>query len=96
MRVNTLLQRIEIAFNFIIYGKGKARVMSCGKCNSIAIVPITKKPFESSYIENGKVIDVYWSEFNKCLKCGAVCKEVQMWNFAGDPAKLDDNITYEQ
>lgn len=96
MRINTLLKRIQIAFNFVVYGHGKARVMSCGKCDSISITPITKEPFKSTYMENGKVIDCYWSEFTKCLKCGAVCKEVQMWNFAGEPEKLSDNITYEE
>ena len=27
-----------------------------------------------------------------CGKCGAVCKEIQMWNFEGDVYKVDPYI----
>lgn len=92
MRENTILNRIKIALNFIIYGKGLVRIMTCGKCGKQTIVSITEKPFETQYIQDDKHIDMYWVDFNKCLKCGAVCKEIQMWNFEGDPTKIDDNI----
>ena len=95
MRKNTLWQRIKIACNFVIYGKGLVRIMTCGKCGKQTIVSITQKSFESTYIKGDKHIDLYWSDFNQCLKCGAVCKEVQMWNFEGKAEKIDNNITVE-
>lgn len=88
MRKNNLFQRIFVAYNFIRYGRGKCRIMTCGKCKSICIVPISEHPGETSYIDEDKQIDLVWGEIVQCMKCGAVCHEIQLWNFEGDPTKL--------
>ena len=93
MRKNTVWQRLKVAYNLVVYGKGKVRLMTCGKCGGITIVPISLKPYESDYSEDGLHVDLVWIEFTRCLKCGAVCQEIQMWNFAGNPEKLNKNIT---
>lgn len=96
MRASDLLQRIHVAYNFIRYGRGKCRIMTCGKCGSICIVPISEHPGESSYIDDEKHIDLVWGEVVQCMKCGAVCHEVQMWNFEGDPTKLDKGFVAKE
>ena len=92
MRKNTLFQRMQVMFNFIVYGQGKVRIMTCDKCGSIVILPITKEPLHTSSITNEKHIDSIYSEFVECGKCGAVCQEIQLWNFEGDPKKIDPYI----
>ena len=77
-----LKDRLYAAYNLIRYGKGKIRCMTCGKCGSIIIKSISKKPAEIEWID----------ETHQCRKCGAVCKEIQMWNFEGDVYKVDPYI----
>lgn len=91
MRNNRFFQRLSIAFNFVIYGKSRCRIMTCGKCGAQTIVKVSDAVSEK-YIDEGKQIDLLWSEFVQCEKCGAICQEVQMWNFSGDPYKIDSNI----
>ena len=85
MRDNKLFDRVKIAYRFIRYGKGCARIMECGKCGSVIIVPISEEP-----------LDQVWSEYVQCCKCGAVCKEIQLWNFAGDPLGIDKDLTVKK
>lgn len=89
MRKDELLQRIGIAYRFIHYGIGKCRIMTCGKCGSPLRVPISDHPIRDSRIEEERHIDLIWSEVNQCMKCGAVCQELQLWNFEGDPTELN-------
>lgn len=92
MRANNLFQRISVAYNFIRYGRGKCRIMTCGKCGSICIVPISAHPGETDCIDEDKHIDLLWGEVVQCMKCGAVCHEIQCWNFEGDPTKLSKDF----
>lgn len=96
MRRNSLWDRIKVSYNLIRYGRGKIRVMTCEKCGSIYIQPISERPVEERYIKDSKHIDVVWSEFDQCMKCGAVCEEIQFWNFEGDPLKIDNNLIVKE
>lgn len=96
MRENGIFQRISVAYNFIRYGRGKCRIMTCSKCKSICIVPITEHLKESSLIDEEKHIDLIWSEAVQCMKCGAVCYEIQCWNFEGDITKINKGFTVKK
>lgn len=96
MRASDFLQRISVAYNLMRYGRGKCRIMTCGKCKSICIVPITVHPEESSLIDEEKHIDLVWSEAVQCLKCGAVCHEIQCWNFDGDITKVNKRFIVKE
>lgn len=96
MRDNKLFDRIKIAYRFIRYGKGCTRIMKCGKCGSVIIVPISEKPLEDKLINDKMHVDQVWSEYVQCCKCGAVCKEIQLWNFAGDPLGIDKDLTVKK
>lgn len=96
MRASGFLQRISVAYNLVRYGRGKCRIMTCGKCKSICIVPITVHPEESSLIDEEKHIDLVWSEAVQCLKCGAVCHEIQCWNFDGDITKVNKGFIVKE
>lgn len=96
MRQNKLFQRMSVAYNLIRYGKGKCRIMTCGKCGSICILPISEHPGESSCINEDRHIDLIWGEVVQCMKCGAVCHEIQCWNFEGDPAKIDKGFVVKK
>lgn len=93
MRSSTLWNRLKTACQFVIYGKSNAQLMTCGKCNRICITTISSKPLVSDHITESKHIDLYWAQFVQCRHCGAVCEEVQLWNYAGDVLQIDDNIT---
>lgn len=96
MRKNGLFQRISVAYNLIRYGRGKCRIMTCGKCGSICITPISERPGETSCIDEERHIDLSWGEVVQCMKCGAVCYEVQFWNFEGNPTKIDKGFTVKE
>lgn len=96
MRKNQLFKRIIVAYNFVRHGKGNVRIMTCQKCGSMLIKPISKTPNEGAYLKNGRHIDAWWAEFSQCQKCGAVCEEVQLWNFDGNPQKINPHVIIEQ
>lgn len=96
MRGNDILQRIHVAYNLVRYGRGKCRIMTCGKCKGICILPITEHPEESSLIDKEHRIDSIWSEAVQCIKCGAVCHEIQLWNFDGDITKINKGFTVKE
>lgn len=50
MRTSELMQRIIVSYNFIRYGKGNVRLMTCGKCGSVFIHPISESPQEGEII----------------------------------------------
>ena len=77
MRTSELIQRIKVSYNFIRYGKGNVRLMTCGKCGGVFIHPISESPQEGEIITDQRHIDRYWVEFHQCMKCGAVCEETQ-------------------
>ena len=97
MRKSNIFQRFHVAVNFLRYGKGNCRLMTCGKCGSVFIHPISEHPAEGQLINNEKHIDIFWSEVDQCCKCGAVCQEIQLWNFEGDVLKINkDFIIYNK
>lgn len=96
MRESKLLQRISVAYNLIRYGSGKCRIMTCGKCGSICILPISEHPSEQKHIDEERHIDSVWSEVIQCMKCGAVCQEIQLWNFEGDVNKIDKGFVVKE
>lgn len=96
MRSDRLLERIRVAYKFLRYGKGMCRIMTCGKCGSVYIKPISKDHVETSHIDAGRHIDQIWSDVCQCMKCGAVCYEIQFWNFEGDPSKIDEGFIIEK
>lgn len=96
MRTNDLKSRIRAAYNIVRYGRGHFRMMTCGKCGSIIIHRISENEVNTNFFKDGYQIDQVWSEFSQCQKCGAVCKEIQLWNFDGDPLKIDKEITVKR
>ncbi len=80
MRTNNIFTRIRYSFYFIFGMKRKVRIMTCECCGSTFIVAIENSCKRGVSEENG--IDLYWVESCKCLKCGATCREFQMWTFA--------------
>ena len=50
MRTSELIQRIKVSYNFIRYGKGNVRLMTCGKCGGVFIHPISESPQEGEII----------------------------------------------
>lgn len=96
MRDNKLFDRMKIAYRFIRYGKGCSRIMVCEQCGSVIIVPISEEPLKYKLINDKTHVDQVWSEYVQCCKCGAVCKEIQLWNFAGDPLGIDKDLTVKK
>jgi hypothetical protein len=91
MSKSGLIERIRCAINFVIYGKGKCRIMTCGKCGKILIYPISDE-ITTKIMDDKRHIDLLWSQVDKCKICGAVCEEIQLWNFEGDPLKIDPTL----
>jgi len=83
-----LLQRIAIAYRYIRYGKNIGMVMACGKCGGTYIRRISDKPQETRWIDENHHIDLIWTDLSRCMHCGAVCWDIQGWNFEGDPGKI--------
>lgn len=81
MRENKLLQRIKIAVRFILYGKSGVRIMTCGNCGSINILPVENTAIDEEIEPD--LAEAYvkrkWREVNVCQKCGAVVVERQYW-----------------
>lgn len=80
MRINNFTTRLKIAVYFLFCKERKhIRVMTCGRCNTMNIeaLPDTCKYGECPE-EN---VNLYWEETCKCLKCGAQCREMQLWSW---------------
>ena len=94
MRKNTnFIKRIKVGCNFILKKKN-ARVMTCGNCGTTDLISISnalEEPFESKNIK----ADLLYVQFSKCRNCGAVCKEIQLWNNSGNVKELDDKIDFD-
>lgn len=93
MRSSTLWDRLKTACQFVIYGRSNTQFMNCGKCGRISISSVSAKPLVTNHITEDKHIDLYWAQFVQCRHCGAVCEEIQLWNYAGDVGKIEDNVT---
>lgn len=93
LRTSDFIQRLGIAYRFLRYGRGKCRIMACSNCGSVFIKPISEKPAEMSFSDQDRYIDLIWSEIDQCMNCGAVCQELQLWNYDGDPCKINKDIT---
>jgi ribosomal protein S27AE len=91
MRNNfNFLKRFKKGILFIVK-KQNARIMTCGKCGSTNIIPISNsinKPFNNNNIK----ADSMYVQFSICKKCGAVCKEFQLWNYSGNIRELDSTV----
>lgn len=96
MRDNKLFDRAKIAYEFIRYGKGCSHTMIREQCGGAIIVPISEEPLKYKLINDKTHVDQVWSEYVQCCKYGAVCKEIQLWNFAGDPLGIDKNLTVKK
>lgn len=94
MRDVTFVSRLRTAYCYIRYGKN-ACVMTCGRCGKTFIKSITKHPVETTVINDFHHIDLLWSDVCQCLNCGAVCQEIQAWNFEGEPTKINPELKRE-
>lgn len=91
MRNNSFFTRLKAAIRFLLHSKN-CRIMTCGQCGETSIVSITKEPISTAHNEDNLQIDLYWSEFVMCSKCGAACQEIQMWNFDGNVRKISKTV----
>ena len=87
MRKNNFLTKLKIASRYLLDRKHSSLVMTCENCGSALIRPISKGTAKP-WIDNAIHADMTWTQFVQCEKCGAVCREVQLWNYAGDYTKL--------
>lgn len=81
MRGNSFIKRLRPAINFIIHGAGGVRIMTCEKCGSINILPVTGTSDYAEIIPDLKEQNVrrIWRETNICKHCGAYVMELQYW-----------------
>lgn len=87
MRKNNFLTKLKIASRYLLDSKHSSMVMTCENCGGALIIPISKGTAKP-WIDNVIHADMTWTQFVQCEKCGAVCREVQLWNYAGDYTKL--------
>lgn len=78
---------MKIASNYLFDRKNSAQVMICENCGSALIKPISKGTAKPC-IDNAVHADMTWTQFMQCEKCGAACREIQLWNYEGDCTKL--------
>lgn len=81
MRKNNFIKRLQIAIGFLINGRGGVRIMTCGNCGSINILPVvdTATDKEISTELQKKNCKRIWAEVNICNNCGALVAEKQYW-----------------
>lgn len=87
MRKNNFLKRFKVGID-LAFKKKNARLMTCSNCDSTDIMPISnslEEPFSTKEVK----ADMMYIQFSKCRKCGAVCKEIQLWNHLGNVGELD-------
>lgn len=91
MRIETnFTNKIKLVYNFVFKNKN-IRIMTCGSCGNTNIVPISNS-MEEPYVTNNINADILFIQFSKCNNCGAVCKELQLWNKNGNVKELDKNV----
>lgn len=86
MRLKGFVKIAKVCIHFLFFEKN-ARIMTCGNCDSADIVPISNS-IEWSYHEKERTIDSGYGQYSICRKCGAVCYEMQAWNFNGNVHEL--------
>lgn len=86
----SLLKRVKIGIGFVIKKKN-ARVMNCGNCGGTDLISISNA-LEQPFIGEDIKADLLYIQFSKCRKCGAVCKEIQLWSNSGRVEVLDNKI----
>lgn len=81
MRNNNFFKRLKACINFLFFGNAGIRLMTCGKCGSINIVPVaeTEKYEEISDEMEQHGVKIIWREVDVCNKCGAAVVERQYW-----------------
>lgn len=84
-------KRVKIAIGFIVKRKN-ARIMTCGNCKGTDLIPISNA-FEDTLTTEKIKADLLFIQFSKCRKCGAVCKEMQLWNHSGNVKELEEKLT---
>lgn len=87
-----IAERIKIAYNFIRYGRGKVRIMTCEKCGGMIIQSISDHPVTGQWINETRHVDQMWVDIYRCSLCGAVCQDIQLWNYKGDIQAVDPSI----
>jgi hypothetical protein len=90
MRENNFSRRLKAGMS-LIFKKKNAMIMVCEQCGGTNIVPISNAlqiPFTVKDVKS----DIAYLQFSKCSKCGAVCKELQLWNFGGKAEELEPKI----
>lgn len=94
MRTTTFFNKLRVAYWYVCYGE-KVRVMTCGRCGKTFIKSITEHPVETTVINDSCHIDLLWLDVCQCLNCGAVCQEIQAWNFEGEPTKINPKLKWK-
>jgi CO dehydrogenase/acetyl-CoA synthase alpha subunit len=91
---SAFIKRFMIGMN-LAFRKKNARIMTCGNCNSTDLIPISNALEEPFSTENIKA-DLMYVQFTKCRKCGAVCKELQLWSNSGNVYDIDPKLKDEE
>lgn len=81
MRENKLWLRIKIAAKFILFGYAGVRIMTCARCGSMNILPVTDSAVNEDIVSELKKENVQciWREIDICQNCGATVIERQYW-----------------
>lgn len=94
MRLKSGLTKRVKAGIALIFFKRNARIMVCGHCGSTFIVPISNS-IEEPYSDDKRKIDQYYAQYSLCKSCGAVCYEIQTWNYSGNIDELGFHKTQD-
>jgi C4-type Zn-finger protein len=95
MRIKkNLLKRLKIAIQFIFINKN-ARIMTCGSCGKTDLIPISNS-LEIPFMNEDIKADEMCIQFTRCRSCGAVCKEIQLWNNSGNVNELDKAVNKDE
>ena len=81
MRIGSkFIEKMKLAMYILVHGTNShMRVMTCAKCGCVNIQEIPGSTLEGT--SKDMDIDYYFEQHDKCLKCGAECREVQIWNY---------------
>ncbi len=74
--------RLKIALWFVFKSNLNMQTMDCGKCGGVNIEPVEETERDETGLHqevDDMIIRRRYRHAYKCLDCGAVCAETQLW-----------------